>query len=144
VERTVTPSGAPIDLGVRHEAGVAVELAAVGEGDEVAPALGVEQQCSLAAAERRVDHRDSTCAACAARSARRRAARAAFGRTSSTGTGVGRGGLDQPAERADLAGGRGTAALTRAQRTGIGSRVAGQQRRHPIEEAQVERGLRPW
>ncbi len=42
------PLGLADDVGVGHEAGVAVELAALGEHDEVAPALGVEQQHALA------------------------------------------------------------------------------------------------
>jgi hypothetical protein len=52
VDRTPTPSGGADDVSVRHEAGVAVELAAFLELDQVAAALAVEQQCPLADLER--------------------------------------------------------------------------------------------
>ena len=52
LDRKVVPSGVPTIVAVRDDAGVRVELAALGQRDEVAPVLVVDEQHLVAGAER--------------------------------------------------------------------------------------------
>ena len=126
VERTTIPSARPTMSACAARTRRGCGTRRLLERDEVAPALRVEQQHPLAdpqCAHRRPRRRDHE------HLDRHRLVR--------------RGHLDQAAERAHLARSVGAPhARARPQPLGGGPRPAGQQRRHALEEAEVERRLR--